>query len=188
MNQVDEHLKKFGERIKLLRTRLKMTQKEFAEKLDITGSALSSYETGTSKPSLSVAIKAAEAFNISIDWLCGLSSEENLSENFENAADVLRAFVKIGDSVLLNIKQDKNGAFGTTVSTEDRAIQCFLSEWAAMYGLRRTGAIDKDLYSLWAEKQYGDYSMLVFPKEDTQEEISEYLALQDILLHEHGLN
>lgn len=62
----------FGQRIKQLRQELGLSQREFAERVDITASALSAYEKGLKNPSVNVAINIAAKFNISMDWLCGL--------------------------------------------------------------------------------------------------------------------
>ena len=47
----------FGERVKQLRTQLKLSQRDFSEKVGITASALSAYENGQKNPSVNVAIK-----------------------------------------------------------------------------------------------------------------------------------
>ena len=58
-----------GNRIKRLRNARKMTQSEFAERLGVTKSAVSSYENGSRLPSYDVLIKISRIFNITIDSL-----------------------------------------------------------------------------------------------------------------------
>ena len=60
-----------GDRIKQLRTRLKLSQREFVEGIGITASALSAYEKGQKQPTISVAMNIAAKYNVSLDWLCG---------------------------------------------------------------------------------------------------------------------
>lgn len=64
-----------GKRIKELRKARKMTQAEFAERLGVTTSAISSYENGTRLPSYEILIKIARIFRVSTDNLLGNSSK-----------------------------------------------------------------------------------------------------------------
>ena len=73
-----EELDGFARRLKELRTCLDMTQSSFAEKIGVTAAALSSYENGQINPSTGVAIRIAQMFNVSVDWLCGLRDEKKL--------------------------------------------------------------------------------------------------------------
>lgn len=52
-----------------------MTQAEFASRLGVTKSAVSSYENGTRLPSYDVLIKIARIFRVSTDNLLGYSSK-----------------------------------------------------------------------------------------------------------------
>ena len=62
-----------GERIKQLRIEQNLTQEEMAQKLNISKSAISLYETNTREPSISVLISLAKLFDVSADYLLGLS-------------------------------------------------------------------------------------------------------------------
>lgn len=84
----DMELQIFSERLKKLRNTLEITQKDFAEKIGITAAALSSYENNLKNPSIAVAKKIAEAFGVSIDWLCGLSDEKGLKPEIKTYRDV----------------------------------------------------------------------------------------------------
>lgn len=61
----DIELEVFSERLKSLRLELNMTQKEFAEKIGVTAAALSAYENNQKNPSIAVAKRISEKFNIS---------------------------------------------------------------------------------------------------------------------------
>ena len=63
----------FSQRLRELRASKEKTQAEFVEGLGITASALSSYEKNTKNPSINVVKRIAKKYNVSIDWLCGLS-------------------------------------------------------------------------------------------------------------------
>lgn len=64
-----------GNRIKELRTARKMTQAEFADRLGVTKSAISSYENGSRLPSYDILIKIARVFRVSTDNLLGYSAK-----------------------------------------------------------------------------------------------------------------
>lgn len=72
----DIELEVFSERLKSLRLELNMTQKEFAERIGVTAAALSAYENNQKNPSIAVAKRISEKFNISLDWLCGLNEQK----------------------------------------------------------------------------------------------------------------
>jgi transcriptional regulator with XRE-family HTH domain len=61
----------FAERIKEERKRRKLTQEDIAAQLGITRSAYTLYETGKTQPSLETAVKLADIFQISLDYLTG---------------------------------------------------------------------------------------------------------------------
>jgi phage repressor protein C with HTH and peptisase S24 domain len=58
-----------GERIKIIRSKLNLSQKEFAEKLNIKQNMLSYYESGRSQPPIDVVEKISITFNINTNWL-----------------------------------------------------------------------------------------------------------------------
>lgn len=68
----------FGERIKALRLRENMTQAQLAEKLRLTKSVISAYETGSRLPSYDVLIHIAQIFGVSTDYLLGLEKKQEV--------------------------------------------------------------------------------------------------------------
>lgn len=60
-----------GEKIKRYRNSIKMTQADFADRLDVTGAAVSAYENGTRLPSYDVLVKIANILNVTTDELLG---------------------------------------------------------------------------------------------------------------------
>lgn len=63
----------FGERLKLLRTERKLTQKFMSEKFEITERAYQRYEANRSTPHFHTLIALADFFDVSIDYLVGRS-------------------------------------------------------------------------------------------------------------------
>lgn len=65
-----------GERLAELRKDRNLSQKDLAEKLKISTYTVSSYEREKSTPDDEMKIKIAKFFNISLDYLLGLISDE----------------------------------------------------------------------------------------------------------------
>jgi len=63
-----------GENIRNLRTSLKITQVELANKLGVTKQCVSNWENDNILPSVDMLIKIAQAFNVSTDYLLGIST------------------------------------------------------------------------------------------------------------------
>lgn len=62
-----------GERIRELRLSLDMSVDEFASAIGVHRSSIYRYEDTNRDLPISIAIKIAEKFNISLDWLAGVS-------------------------------------------------------------------------------------------------------------------
>lgn len=66
---------KFGERLCFLRETAGMTQNSLALKLAVTRQSISLYETGIRECSLDMVIKIAALFNVTTDYLLGVSDD-----------------------------------------------------------------------------------------------------------------
>lgn len=64
-------IKGLPERLKALRTKHGYSQKQIADRLNISPSIVSSYETGERTPSTDVLLKLSYLFNCSTDYLLG---------------------------------------------------------------------------------------------------------------------
>lgn len=67
-----------GETLKSLRLRDGMTQAQLAQKLGLTKSVISAYETGLRLPSYDVLIHIAKIFKVSTDYLLGLDMRQEV--------------------------------------------------------------------------------------------------------------
>lgn len=61
--------KQIGYRIRSIRKKLRQTQHQFAQSVEVTSSAISAYEIGDSCPSLDILISIAKLGDVSIGWL-----------------------------------------------------------------------------------------------------------------------
>ncbi|MDE5911836.1 MAG: helix-turn-helix domain-containing protein [Clostridia bacterium] len=66
-------MKIFAQRLRELRLQHGFTQKYMAEKLHIKQQSYSRYELATGEPSLAILTEIAVIFNVSTDYLVGLS-------------------------------------------------------------------------------------------------------------------
>lgn len=79
-----------SESLKRFRQELKLSQRQLAEKIGVPYQSYQTYEYGSSVPSANVIIKLAQAFDVSADYLLGLSDKPRPQEYDEQ--EVKEAF------------------------------------------------------------------------------------------------
>lgn len=86
----------FGNILKTLRLKEDMTQAQLAQKLQLTKSVISAYETGLRLPSYDVLIHISKIFNVSTDYLLGMErrQEIDLSGLSQDEIDALLNLIK----------------------------------------------------------------------------------------------
>lgn len=149
-------------RLKELRSSLNLTQKDFAEKIGASTVSVSSYETGVKTPSLDMLLTISETFNISIDWLCGISDTPNRAGDIKTYSELISLLLSILDNA--NIDSDivflnSPSKYDFPPSPEsfifpylyinDERIRTFFREWEDLSRLLRAGTIKQELYQLW---------------------------------------
>lgn len=163
----DIELQIFADRLKELRTENGLTQIQFVDGLGITASALSAYEKNLKNPSISVAKRIAEKYNVSIDWLCGLTEKKTNSDIPQTLADILTMLFLIDEYSDIQIYANDDiveckNSDGHICSLEKSTIHEIgfqpytideiISDWEKMRNLYKIETIDKDVYLLWKEK------------------------------------
>lgn len=68
-----------GFRIKEIRTRRGLNQKELAQRINKSKSAVCGYETNAQVPPLEVLVSIASVLNVSLDYLVGFEETESIS-------------------------------------------------------------------------------------------------------------
>lgn len=99
----DEHLKKFGARLKVAREQAALSQQELADKVHTSKSMISSYENGTCDPRQSIIPPLADVLNVSIKWL--MLGDEDENQAFSSIHDL--PFSIVCDAWPLMTKEDK---------------------------------------------------------------------------------
>ena len=85
-----------GNTVKTLRLHEEMTQAQLSQKLGLTKSVISAYETGLRLPSYDVLIHIAQIFKVSTDYLLGVEQKDSLdlSGLTQNEKSALLALIK----------------------------------------------------------------------------------------------
>jgi transcriptional regulator with XRE-family HTH domain len=68
----------FGDKIKALRLEKGLSQQQLANKLELVRGTISAYEQSTKYPSVEALIKLCDFFNVSADYLLGLSDNKKI--------------------------------------------------------------------------------------------------------------
>ena len=79
----------FGTRLQQLRKDMNMTQKEFAELLEIPQPSVSAYENNKNTPTMDILVTIANRCNVSLDWLCEVSYNKQRITSMDDVIDVL---------------------------------------------------------------------------------------------------
>lgn len=80
----------YNEALRRFRKKRKMSQKEIAQKIEIPQTQYSRYETGKNSMPVEYAVAICKAFDVSADYLLGLSDEDKKYSNpdQENGSDI----------------------------------------------------------------------------------------------------
>lgn len=160
-----------GSRIRSLRDDWGYTQKQFANMIHVKPASLSSYENNENKPPISVLMEIAITFDVSIDWLCGLTNNRSMNGLLNTYSDVIDALERIDFAIGLDIKTNldkikvKNAggeieeleAVEIYLQLSKNYMDKFLVEWRNMKELRKSQLMNDDLYDLWLENQIKEY-------------------------------
>lgn len=152
-------------RIKELRKSLNTTQKDFSAHVGCTAATLSAYENGSKSPSLEIIKSIAEKCHVSIDWLCGLSTEINFDGSIKTYGDAIRLLLKLEEKLDIAVSivpvefnlADNPTKFAYSINFGNHKMQNFINEWEKMKALHDNFSIDDDLYDLWIEKTIKKY-------------------------------
>ena len=95
----------FNEKLRMLRKKIRYTQLEVAEKLEISDKSLSDYERGRAEPDIKTLIKIANFFNVSLDYLLG-NKNKNEKLSFRSPYQNTQEFKKV-IHIIDNVDFDK---------------------------------------------------------------------------------
>lgn len=140
-----------SERVKAVRNRVGLTQKDFADKIDVSLDTIKAIELKDDKLSLDVALRIAKTFNVSLDYLFNIT-------DFMNEDEILidKAFESIFNVSLIH-KEDYIDIDGIMYNTDilslvadDYLIQ-FLYESKKIEEKKNNNEINQDEYDFKLE-------------------------------------
>lgn len=77
-------IKGLPEKLHDLRLKFKLSQKQVAERLDLSNSVISGYETGEKTPSAEQLLALSYLYNCSVDYLLGKQKEVFVTDDHKN--------------------------------------------------------------------------------------------------------
>lgn len=111
---------KTGEKIRYLRLKNNLTSKELSKALNISESSMSLYESGKRKPGIDFVIKAADYFNVTTDFLLGVSDNPSI-----NPKENLRADFSVILEKLVSLLSSQNYVIFDGKDIDDKTIIIF---------------------------------------------------------------
>lgn len=162
----------YASRIKELRLSHNLTQRDFATSIGTSQNALSGYENKDRVPSCEILISIATTYNVSLDWLCGLSDNKSSTNIMSTYSDVIRVLTSIVNTqnLITEIGYDTPDIAGDfffgsdapkigAIRFNDTKITQFFDEWNDMLKLLKKGTIKNSLYELWLKDQLDKYNI-----------------------------
>lgn len=86
-----KHDETFGNRIRILRKKMNLTQLELSLKVEIPKSTLAGYENGIRRPKFEILEKLAEILNTSTDFLIGITDDPQPSKPTKDIRKLLQS-------------------------------------------------------------------------------------------------
>lgn len=90
-----------GKRFKEIRATLRLTQEAMAEKLSLTGAAISGIEKDKNLPTTQTLIKLVVDYNVDVNWLLVYKGEMFIKENAAKVSDEFKEIIKLEVTNLL---------------------------------------------------------------------------------------
>lgn len=150
---------------KLVAERLKEimsdSQEVIAAKLNMTQGNVSKLLSGVQQPTIDTLCKISEEYEVSSDWILGLSDSREIAKKKLTYGDLLRQFIELGENGIIwpypnhmitvdatNLELPEITSFGIN----DEILQSILYEWKKM------SSAECDIYEMWVEKRIREYS------------------------------
>ena len=163
-----------AKRLKQIRTEKGMTQKDFAQEMGVTPVTLSAYENNLKRPSLDLILKVAKKYEISLDWLCGLSNKQSEQNNqeYKTYSDILKTLIEWDKILKISIEiigQEEDTPFSSHrmgIILENKIFQDSIEDWYKFRKLLNEGSIDKKIYIACIEKMLRDTKCSISKNEE----------------------
>jgi len=105
----------FSERLQLLRALNKVSQEQLAKALGVSRMRVSHYEVGRNVPDSDFVIKAAKYFNVSADYILGLSDVKNTDTDLQAICKELN----LSEKAVENLRNTKEKAVDLMLGSDE---------------------------------------------------------------------
>lgn len=170
------NVKKMGERIRKLRG--KCSQDECAKALGISRGALSFYENGERKPDADVIYMMAEHFNVSADYILGLTKEPNANMEIQ-AINKLTGLSEKSINEVSSLNEDSKKTLNLFIENNNFGI--FITALSKIVYF--SNICEKELIKSAYQSGYDDVKFYVFDKGITYDFIEKYIN-DNVLLNQ----
>ena len=151
---------KIVSRIKELRKKRGETQKILAGAISVTNSVMQNKEQGRTAISLDDLIDIAKHYNVSLDYLCGVSEHTNDREPSKRILEDLKdVFDLMPETMLLDLHDPTLYIYNYLKLKISEPLIKYLRSAAAAQSMLRDGQIEKDFYEDWikgAQKKFDE--------------------------------
>lgn len=100
-----EKTKKFGDKLKILRKQMGLTQQEVADEINTSRSCISNYESGNRQPDNETIKVLADFFDVSVDYLFGRSEIKTLIKSNSKMDEIQNFLSRINSFNTLDISR-----------------------------------------------------------------------------------
>ena len=148
----------FSQNFASLRAAKGITKKKMADMLDISPTTVTAYEEGTKSPTLFTASRIARVFNVSLDWLCGITVKEETQGTYSEILSYMFKLSRLTDTAV-DVESDAFSCDGHSgvLKFYDRVLVEFMKEWRHIKPLVDSHTIDDSLYDPWIAQKLRDY-------------------------------
>ena len=168
-------------RIKEVRLRSNMTQKQLADATGIAPGSLSAYEKGAKTPPVDVAYRIAQALSVSLDWLFNYElSEKEVQFLIRSYGDAARLIINLaimqqekakifafnpnsshcndktssGEIEKEKLKIFCDGEYYTLLMIKGEILSRFFEDFTELYNLCIAGTVKKEVLDTWLQAKY----------------------------------
>lgn len=126
----------FAERMKEARLKADLSQAELSRRTKISAATLSTYESteNPKNPPIDKAIAIAQELNVSLDWMCGLSSEHTAEDTHneltvEKVINAIITLSKLSDCNINTYFSDFDGTKSLSIGITNKELYDFCNEY-----------------------------------------------------------
>ena len=176
---------RFGKIIKYIRNKNKLTQKQFADKYNVTYQAVSKWENGKNIPDISILKQMSKDFNIDInDLLDGEENKKKVKPYYFIIGFVIVLFIIL---LIIIFTHNEDFEFKTLTTTcDDFTIKGSISynkDKSSIYvsNIKYCGKEDKVLYDSISSTLYESHNNIIKKIDEYKSESKKLITLDDYL-------